>query len=160
MCLCVCFSCSKLMLWPTSRLLLPLSVAMLAFSTLHLYRVTHFLSTALTLLVASCYLWPCLNHPDQTKTALACHCIGGSLTVIPPDLIMWLVVWHHDAEQGNGVSNRVTLSLFINIYSLELCVPYTWNHNGWPALGSACLFCLCVSLLLVVCACVSSLNSF
>lgn len=54
----VCFpvSCSKLMLWPTSRLLLPLSVAMLTFSTLHLYRVTHFLSVALMLLAASCYL--------------------------------------------------------------------------------------------------------
>ncbi|KAK3568779.1 hypothetical protein QTP86_017418 [Hemibagrus guttatus] len=47
---------SKLMLWPTLRLLLPLSVAMLTFSTLHLYRVTHFLSVALTLLAASCYL--------------------------------------------------------------------------------------------------------
>ncbi|XP_053351875.1 GPI inositol-deacylase [Clarias gariepinus] len=47
---------SKLMLWPTSRVLLPLSVAMLTFSTLHLYRVTHFLSAALTLLAASCYL--------------------------------------------------------------------------------------------------------
>ncbi|XP_047670998.1 GPI inositol-deacylase [Tachysurus fulvidraco] len=47
---------SKLMLRPTLRLLLPLSVAMLIFSTLHLYRVTHFLSVALTLLAASCYL--------------------------------------------------------------------------------------------------------
>ncbi|GAA6099318.1 GPI inositol-deacylase [Tachysurus ichikawai] len=45
-----------LMLRPTLRLLLPLSVAMLTFSTLHLYRVTHFLSVALTLLAASCYL--------------------------------------------------------------------------------------------------------
>ncbi|KAL0964061.1 hypothetical protein UPYG_G00317840 [Umbra pygmaea] len=38
----------------TSLLLLPLSVAMVTFSTLHLYRVTYFLSAALILLAASC----------------------------------------------------------------------------------------------------------
>ncbi|KAK1797667.1 hypothetical protein P4O66_008038 [Electrophorus voltai] len=47
---------SKLMLGLTSRLLLPLSVAMTTFSPLHLYRVTHFVSVALTLLVTCCHI--------------------------------------------------------------------------------------------------------
>ncbi|KAF7709869.1 GPI inositol-deacylase [Silurus meridionalis] len=47
---------SKLIRQATVCVLLPLSVAMLTFSTLHLYRVTYFLSAALTLLAASCYL--------------------------------------------------------------------------------------------------------
>ncbi|XP_062862373.1 GPI inositol-deacylase [Trichomycterus rosablanca] len=47
---------SKVMLKPTSHLLLPLSIAMLTFSTLHLYRITYLLSAALMLLVLSCYL--------------------------------------------------------------------------------------------------------
>ncbi|XP_076854507.1 GPI inositol-deacylase [Brachyhypopomus gauderio] len=47
---------SKLMLGVTSRLLLPLCVAMMAFSSLHLYRVTHFFSAALTLLVTCCHI--------------------------------------------------------------------------------------------------------
>ncbi|XP_016325152.1 GPI inositol-deacylase-like isoform X1 [Sinocyclocheilus anshuiensis] len=46
---------SKLMLNLTLHLLLPLCVGMLAFCPLHIYRVTYFLSTALTLLVCSCY---------------------------------------------------------------------------------------------------------
>ncbi|XP_037395467.1 GPI inositol-deacylase [Pygocentrus nattereri] len=49
-------SLSKLMLALTSRLLLPLCVAMVTFSPLHLYRVVHFLSAALTLLATSCFL--------------------------------------------------------------------------------------------------------
>ncbi|KAI4877972.1 hypothetical protein NFI96_020741 [Prochilodus magdalenae] len=49
-------SLSKLMLPLTSRLLLPLCIAMVTFSPLHLYRVTHFLSAAVTLLAASCHL--------------------------------------------------------------------------------------------------------
>ncbi|XP_030642693.1 GPI inositol-deacylase [Chanos chanos] len=47
---------SKLLLRLTSKLLLPLCVAMVTFSPLHLYRVTHFLSAALAFLAASCYL--------------------------------------------------------------------------------------------------------
>ncbi|XP_026073937.1 GPI inositol-deacylase-like [Carassius auratus] len=46
---------SKLMLNLTLHLLVPLCVGMLAFCPLHIYRVTYFLSTALTLLVCSCY---------------------------------------------------------------------------------------------------------
>ncbi|XP_057192030.1 GPI inositol-deacylase [Triplophysa rosa] len=46
---------SRLMLNLTTHLLLPLCVGMLAFCPLHIYRVTHFLSAALTLLVSSCY---------------------------------------------------------------------------------------------------------
>ncbi|XP_016389878.1 GPI inositol-deacylase-like [Sinocyclocheilus rhinocerous] len=46
---------SKLMLNLTLHLLLPLCVGMLAFCPLHIYRVTYFLATALTLLVCSCY---------------------------------------------------------------------------------------------------------
>ncbi|XP_036417811.1 GPI inositol-deacylase isoform X2 [Colossoma macropomum] len=49
-------SLSKLMLALTSRLLLPLCVAMVTFSPLHLYRIFHFLTAALTLLATSCYL--------------------------------------------------------------------------------------------------------
>lgn len=46
---------SKLMLNLTLRLLLLLCVGLLAFCPLHIYRVTHFLSAALSLLVCSCY---------------------------------------------------------------------------------------------------------
>ncbi|XP_065107646.1 GPI inositol-deacylase [Paramisgurnus dabryanus] len=46
---------SRLMLKLMVRLLLPLCVGMLAFCPLHIYRVTHFLSAALTLLVCSFY---------------------------------------------------------------------------------------------------------
>ncbi|KAL1267888.1 hypothetical protein QQF64_033251 [Cirrhinus molitorella] len=46
---------SKLMLNLTLHLLLPLCVGMLAFCPLHIYRVTYFLSAALTLLLCSCY---------------------------------------------------------------------------------------------------------
>ncbi|XP_066543052.1 GPI inositol-deacylase [Hoplias malabaricus] len=49
-------SLSKMMLALTCHLLLPLCVAMVTFSPLHLYRVTHFLSAALALLATSCYL--------------------------------------------------------------------------------------------------------
>lgn len=40
----------------TCQLLLPLCIAMVTFSSLHLYRVTHFLSVALGFLAISCYL--------------------------------------------------------------------------------------------------------
>ncbi|KAL2081141.1 hypothetical protein ACEWY4_022994 [Coilia grayii] len=40
----------------TCQLLLPLCIAMVMFSSLHLYRVTHFLSAALGSLAISCYL--------------------------------------------------------------------------------------------------------
>ncbi|TRY94184.1 hypothetical protein DNTS_028358 [Danionella cerebrum] len=45
----------KLMQNLTLHLLLPLCLGMLAFCPLHLYRVTYFLSAALSLLVCSCY---------------------------------------------------------------------------------------------------------
>uniref|UniRef100_A0A672NMJ8 GPI inositol-deacylase n=1 Tax=Sinocyclocheilus grahami TaxID=75366 RepID=A0A672NMJ8_SINGR len=54
-CLYLYLYCSKRMLNLTLHLLLPLCVGMLAFCPLHIYRVTYFLSTALTLLVCSCY---------------------------------------------------------------------------------------------------------
>uniref|UniRef100_W5LQX8 GPI inositol-deacylase n=1 Tax=Astyanax mexicanus TaxID=7994 RepID=W5LQX8_ASTMX len=55
-CTTLTLSHSKLMLGLTFHLLLPLSITMMTFSPLHLYRVTHFLSAALTLLATSCYL--------------------------------------------------------------------------------------------------------
>lgn len=46
---------SKVLRW-SCHLFLPLCIAMVMFSSLHLYRVTHFLSVALILLATSCYL--------------------------------------------------------------------------------------------------------
>lgn len=46
--------CNSKLLPLTSNFLLPISIAMVTFSPLHLYRVTYFLSTALPLLAISC----------------------------------------------------------------------------------------------------------